>query len=66
MVFMVYAESRIKRTLGSQGLGHGHHPLIDRRDYVFSLTDFLEHSDVPLNRPGTHLKVRLQINIVAI
>lgn len=55
-----------KITLGSQGLGHGHHPLTDRKDYFFSLADCLEHSDLPFNCPGTHLEVRLQINIVAI
>lgn len=55
-----------KITARSQGLGHGHHPLIDRKDYFFPLADCLEHSDLPLNSPGTHLEVRLQINIVVI
>lgn len=55
-----------KTTLGSQGLGHGHHPLKARKDFFFSLADCLEHWDLPFNSPGTHLEVRLQINIVAI
>lgn len=55
-----------KTTLDSQGLGHGHHLLIARKYYFFSLADCLEHWDLPFNSPGTHLEARLQINIVAI